>query len=87
MKKLIITLAITLLFATAASAQVKTPVSVYLGGALSAPAGDLNTAFQWGYHGWAGVGYKMAPGFQLAGKVEYHDFFFDMADFAGIDGG
>ena len=87
MKKVVITLTI-MLFAAGVSAQVSAPVSLYLGGALSAPAsGDFNTGWKWGYHGWAGVGYKMAPSFQVIGKVEYHDFFFDMLDYVGVDGG
>lgn len=88
MKKLLITLAITLLLAAGVSAQVSVPVSVYLGGALSVPAtGDFNDGWKWGYHGWAGVGYKMGAGLRITGKVEYHDFFFDMMDVVGVEGG
>lgn len=87
MKKLLVILAIMLL-AAGVSAQVSSPVSVYLGGALSVPAGgDFNTGWRWGYHGWAGVGYKMGAGLRVTGKVEYHDFFFDMMDLVGIEGG
>lgn len=88
MKKIMIALAVTLIFAAGASAQVSSPVSVYLGGLLSVPAGgNFNAGWGWGYHGWAGVGYKMAPGLQVTGKVEYHDFFFDMFDLVGVEGG
>jgi hypothetical protein len=87
MKKLFMILAITLL-ATSVSAQVSVPVSAYLGGAMSVPAStDFNSAWKWGYHGWAGVGYKMAAGLQVTGKVEYHNFFFDMMDYVGVEGG
>jgi len=88
MKKALITIAVTVLFAAGASAQVTTPVSCYLGGALSVPSSaDFNTGWQMGYHGWAGVGYKLMPNLQVAGKIEYHDFFFDLTDLVGIDGG
>lgn len=88
MKKALITIAVTVLFAAAVSAQVTTPVSVYLGGALSMPSSaDFNTGWKMGYHGWGGVGYKLMPNLQVAGKIEYHDFFFDMVDFLGVEGG
>ncbi|UCG61052.1 MAG: outer membrane beta-barrel protein [Candidatus Zixiibacteriota bacterium] len=88
MKKTILTISFVLLFAAVSSAQVSTPVSLYLGGLMSAPASaDFNDDFKWGYHGWAGVGYKMMPSLQVLGKVEYHDFFFDMADLTGLEGG
>ena len=88
MKKAIFTMAIILVFAAGATAQVSTPVSLYLGGALSVPASsEFNAGFQMGYHGLASVGYKLGPNFQVAGKLEYHNFFFDLADFMGIDGG
>ncbi|UCE24781.1 MAG: outer membrane beta-barrel protein [Candidatus Zixiibacteriota bacterium] len=87
MKKALMTTAILLVFAFGASAQVTTPVSLYLGGAMSVPSGTFNEGWQMGYHGLAGVGYKMAPCFQVAGKVEYHNFGFNMTDLLGIDGG
>jgi opacity protein-like surface antigen len=88
MKKLLLTTAVLLTFSVGATAQVSTPVSVYLGGALSMPSSaDFNTGWKMGYHGLAGVGYKLAPSFQVAGKVEYHNFFFDLGDFVGLDGG
>jgi len=88
MKKALITIAVTVLFAVGASAQVAPPVSCYLGGALSMPSSsDFNTGWQMGYHGWAGVGYKLMPNLQVAGKIEYHDFFFDLGDFVGLEGG
>lgn len=88
MKKVFLTLAVVLIFAATGSAQVSTPVSIYAGGALSVPAsGDFNAGWQMGYHGAFGLGYKLAPNFQVVGNLEYHHFFFDMADFMGLDGG
>ncbi len=88
MKKTILVCAIVLLFAVGASAQVSSPISVYLGGALSVPSsGSFNAGWQMGYHGMVGVGYKLSKNLMVAGKIERHTFFFDMADFFGLDGG
>ncbi|MEW6413066.1 MAG: outer membrane beta-barrel protein [Candidatus Zixiibacteriota bacterium] len=88
MKKTVLICAVTLLFAVGASAQVPSPISVYIGGALSVPSsGNFNAGWQMGYHGMAGVGYKLSKNLMLSGKIEHHTFFFDLADFFGVDGG
>ena len=47
MKKALIMIAVTVLFAAGASAQVAPPVSCYLGGALSMPSSaDFNTELE-----------------------------------------
>ena len=88
MKRTVLICAITLLFAAGASAQVPSPISVYIGGALSVPSsGNFNAGWQMGYHGMAGVGYKLSKNLMVSGKIEHHTFFFDLADFFGVDGG
>jgi len=86
MKKILAILAILLTFGAVASAQVpSSPVSLYVGGALSIPTApeSFTTSFKYGYHGSLGVGFDINPLFELIGKVEYHTFSFDF-DQAGI---
>ena len=89
MKKLLLTLGILVLFALSASAQIPTPFSFYAGGALSVPSSPEGFSDGWktGYHGMAGVGYKMSPKFQLVGKLEYHNFSADVSNYPDLDGG
>ena len=83
MKKLMMILAILVAFGVSASAQVpSSPVSFYAGGALSIPSGpdSFKAMYKNGYHGMAGVGFSMAPMFEIVGKLEYHTFQFDFTD-------
>jgi opacity protein-like surface antigen len=88
-KKSFLTAACVIAFALGVSAQVPTPFSLYVGGALSLPnAPDgFKDSFKTGYHGLVGLGYKMGPGFQVVGKVEYHNFGYDFASLSGVEGG
>ena len=87
MRKLFLILAVLFAFAAHASAQAPTPFSVYAGGAFSLPQSDaFKSAFKNGYHGFAGVGFKMSPMMQLIGKLEYHVFKFDFENNQSMDG-
>ena len=80
MKKILAILAILLTFGAVASAQIpSSPVSLYVGGALSIPTApeSFTTSFKNGYHGSLGLGFDVNPAFELIGKVEYHTFNFD----------
>ena len=85
MKKFLMALIILIAFAVTASAQVPNPFSFYAGGLMSLPQSPdyFKDSFKNGWHGMAGVGYKVMPNFQIVGKVEYHTFKFD-ADAAGL---
>jgi len=94
MKKILAILAILLTFGAVASAQIpSSPVSLYVGGALSIPTApeSFTTSFKSGYHGSLGLGLDLNPAFELIGKVEYHTFSFDFdqaaADMTGFSGG
>lgn len=89
MKKSLLTAVCVAVFALGVSAQVPAPFSLYAGGAVSLPnAPDgFKDAFKTGYHGLVGLGYKMGPGLQIVGKVEYHKFSYDFAGISGVDGG
>ena len=91
MKKLLTALIILVAFAMSATAQTPNPFSFYVGGAISMPTSpdSFKDNFKNGFHGSVGVGYKLAPGFQAIGKVEYHQFKFDFDNssiFAGATG-
>lgn len=87
MKKLLVILAVLVAFAASASAQAPTPFSVYAGGALSLPQSDaFKASFDNGYHGFVGLGFKVAPILQVIGKVEYHTFKFDFDNSVGSAG-
>jgi opacity protein-like surface antigen len=87
-KSLIVFFGVSML-TLSAFAQVPTPFSLYVGGALSLPnAPDgFKDSFKTGYHGLVGLGYKMGPGFQVVGKVEYHNFGSDFSSLSGVEGG
>lgn len=92
MKKILAILAILLTFGAVASAQIpSSPVSLYVGGALSIPTApeSFSTSFKNGYHGSLGLGFDVNPAFELIGKVEYHtfNFDFDQADMTDYSGG
>jgi len=76
-----------LVLAVSASAQVSVPFSVYAGGAFSVPRSPdgFKDSYKTGLHGLVGLGYKMGPGFQLVGKVEYHKFSYDFGFFGVSD--
>lgn len=89
MKKLLVILAVFVAFAASVSAQAPapTPFSIYAGGALSLPQSDaFKASFKNGYHGFLGLGMKVAPMLQVIGKVEYHTFKFNFDNAAGFDG-
>jgi len=63
----------------AVSAQVSSPVSLYVGGAVSIPNSpdEFSDAYKTGFHGSVGVGFAVMPQMQLVGKVELHRFAID----------
>lgn len=79
MKNVLSIVAAILLISVAASAQVPSPFSVQVGGALSVPNSPetFSEGYKTGFHGTAGLGYKVMPNLQLVGKIEYHRFSFD----------
>lgn len=84
MRKLFMALIILIAMTASVSAQVPNPFSLYVGGAISLPMSDgWKAAYNNGLHGSIGVGYNMAPGLQMVGKIEYHTFKFDF-DNAGM---
>ena len=90
MKKLWMVLAILITFAACTSAQVSSPFTLYAGGAITFPTSEgFSDLYKNGLHGTIGVGYKMAPKFQVIGKVEYHTFKFnfDNSDVSSIMSG
>ncbi len=86
MKKTLLTLGIVLVFAFGANAGVPSPFSFYAGGAVSLPSSDFGTSYKTGWHGMAAGGYKIAPKFQLIGKIEMHNFSSDLSALS-LDGG
>ena len=88
MKKVLWTVTIVLILALAASAQdAEKKVNLYLGAGASLPMGDLGDRWNFGLHGAGAVGFVVAPGFQILGKVEYHTFGIDDQGLSGVDGG
>ncbi len=83
MKK--VALACLFVFALAAvgsaQVQIQQPFSIYVSGAVSIPTAPsaFKDTYKAGIHGGAGVGYSVAPNFQIVGKVEYHSFGLDAA--------
>lgn len=80
MKKALLSIAVLMIFATGASAQVpSSPFSFYVGGALSVPSSPdaFTETYNTGFHAFGGVGYSVLPAFQVIGKVEYNRFSFD----------
>jgi opacity protein-like surface antigen len=88
MKQILITFAIVGMLCAAVSAQTpSSPVTIYAGGGLSMPMSPDIFKDHWkmGYHGMAGAGFALTPGFQLVGKVEYHMFPLDAEGVDGLD--
>lgn len=83
MKKLLLALAIAMLSAGLASAQVSRPFNVYAGGGVSVPVGDLGDATKMGFHGMGGIGFKLMPVIRGLAKVEYHTMDLDFVDSVG----
>jgi opacity protein-like surface antigen len=79
MKKVLFIAAAAFIMSAVASAQVPTPVSLYVGGAISLPSGpeEFSDAYKTGFHATVGVGLKAMPNMQIVGKVEYHRFALD----------
>jgi opacity protein-like surface antigen len=80
MKKYVFVMVALFAFASVASAQVPNPISLHFGGAISIPNSPdaFADAYKTGYHGWAGVGYKVMPNLQIVGKIEFHTFKLDV---------
>lgn len=91
MKKVLLTVALVFALAAAVSAQVPSPFSFYVGGAVSVPQSPdgFKETYKTGYHGFAGVGYSFVPKMQLVGKIEYNTFAFDWdnSGWPGLDDG
>ena len=85
MKKLTLILAVLVMFAMTASAQIPKPFTIYADAGLTMPNGDaFNTLYKAGMHLGAGVGFNVTPMFQVVPNIEYHSFGFDLT---GYDGG
>jgi opacity protein-like surface antigen len=83
MKKIAVTLSILLIFAVGASAQMSKPFTVYAGAGLSFPMSDgLKSVQNTGFHGSVGVGFNAMPMLQIVGKIEYHSFAADQAEYS-----
>ena len=96
MKTLQITLALVLVLAMGASAQLPSkPFNVYVGAGITLPdqPDRFKDVYNMGLHGTAGLGLNVAPMIQLVGKLGYHGFGMDKDDYgsieavAGVDGG
>lgn len=79
MKKAVFALAMVLVIAAGANAQVPSPFSFYVGGAFSVPTSPeaFSDFYKTGYHFFGGAGYSFAPSFQVVGKIEYENFGYD----------
>ncbi|MCH7946586.1 MAG: outer membrane beta-barrel protein [candidate division Zixibacteria bacterium] len=89
MKKTLLTIVALFIFSSLAMAQIpSSPISFYGGGALSVPSSPSGFSDGWktGYHGFAGVGFSVAPKMKIVGKVEYHSFASDFG-ITNLDGG
>jgi len=92
MKRLLMILAILLVFAVGASAQVPAkPFTVYVGGGLSMPVSPsaFDDLYKMGFHGSGGVGFTVSPMFQVIGRVEYHTWGLDKEKYgiSDVEGG
>ena len=88
MKKTLLTIVALFIFSSLAMAQIpSSPISFYGGGALSVPSAPSGFSDGWktGYHGFAGVGFSVAPKMKIVGKVEYHSFASDFG-LTNLDG-
>lgn len=86
MQKIIIASVLTVLLALSASAQVSSPIKVYVGGGLSFPGTptEFKDNFKTGWHGMGGVSMSVFPRLSAVGKVMYHTFSNDLDQ---VDGG
>ncbi len=78
--------AIILITALAAVTQAQAPqmpFSIYAGGLLSVPSSpdQFKDSYKNGWHGFAGLGFKLLPPVQVVGKFEYHSFKYDFDAF------
>ncbi|MEZ5359372.1 MAG: hypothetical protein R3F48_11140 [Candidatus Zixiibacteriota bacterium] len=85
MKKILLLLAIVLICTTFVSAQDTKPMTMFAGGGLTMPMGDLGDYTKMGYHGMGAIGLNLMPVIQAIGKVEYHTMNLDWGDLE--DGG
>lgn len=76
MKTILLTLAVFVAIVAVVQAQDDPSKSwnIYLGAGGSLPMGDFKDTYGTGLHGTGAVGFNLAPGFQILGKVEYHTF-------------
>lgn len=79
MKKVLFIAVMLFVMAGVVSAQVPTPFSLYVGGAVSIPNSPDAFAdlYKTGFHGSVGFGLKVMPGLQTVAKVEFHRFKLD----------
>jgi opacity protein-like surface antigen len=92
MKKTMIALVALMLFAVGAQAQMpSSPVSFYVGGALSLPSAPdtFKDSYKNGFHGFAGIGLNAMPMLQFVGKAEFNSFGFNFDSYGspGLDEG
>jgi opacity protein-like surface antigen len=76
MNRVILALSMAILLVTGASGQDVKPFSLYVGGGLSvfASPNEFKDAYKTGFHGSGGLGFNVAPMFQVIARVEYHTF-------------
>lgn len=88
MKKCIFVVVALFVLTSVVSAQAPTPISLYVGGAISIPNGpdEFKDNYKNGYHGFAGLGYKLAPNFQAVGKIELNRFPLDVGSIPSFVG-
>lgn len=84
MKKLSLVVGILLIVAMSASAQMPKPFTLYADAGLTMPNGDFGDAYKAGFHVGVGMGFSIAPNFQVIPNIEYHSLGLDAS---GLDGG
>lgn len=88
MKKVLLIAGLVLALAAGAGAQdAAKKMNFYLGAGLGLPMSDFGDAYKMGLHGTGAVGFVVAPGFSILGKVEYHTFSIDDQGASNVDGG
>lgn len=84
MKRLSLLTAVLILVAMTAGAQVPKPFTIYADAGLTVPNGDFGDAYKAGFHLGAGMGFSLAPNFQVIPNIEFHSLGLDASD---VDGG
>jgi opacity protein-like surface antigen len=82
MKKLVLVALLVFAIATGVSAKS----SIYIGGGISLPSGDAGDLYKTGFGAGIGIGFPVAPNFQIIPKVEFNTFAVDLGilDVAGV---